>query len=460
MDELDLVAIGGGSGGYTAAIRASQLGLTAAIIERDKVGGTCLHKGCIPAKVLLETAETLSLVRRSGTFGVRSEGVSLDYATVAARKRQVVDTLHKGLCSLIQKHKIEVIQGQARLLTPTQVAVGDRVLGAKQIVLATGSRPKELPGLATDGEHILSSDHLLERDDPPASIAVVGAGAVGVEFASFYVDIGCEVTLIEMMPNLLPLEDADLGKALGKALAARGARVLTSARLLPEGTRAYDNVVELTVQHDDEETTVAAQVVLTAVGREAVTDDLGLENTRVQVQNGFVLVDGSYRTHEPTVYAVGDAIGGLLLAHVAAAEGFLAAEAIAGQRGQPLDYSRVPRVAYSRPQVAAVGLSERQARDAGHKVKSRRFSFRYNAIALIQDETEGFAKVVYDVDSGDLLGAHIIGHRASELISEASLARFLGASARGVGANIHPHPSLSEVLGEAAQLSAGISIYW
>ncbi len=243
MDELDLVAIGGGSGGYTAAIRASQLGLTAAIIERDKVGGTCLHKGCIPAKVLLETAETLSLVRRSGTFGVRSEGVSLDYATVAARKRQVVDTIHKGLCSLIQKHKIEVIQGQARLLTPTQVAVGDRVLRAKQIVLATGSRPKELPGLATDGEHILSSDHVLERDDPPASIAVVGAGAVGVEFASFYLDIGCEVTLIEMMPNLLPLEDADLGKALGKALAARGARVLTSARLLTERTRADDNVV-------------------------------------------------------------------------------------------------------------------------------------------------------------------------------------------------------------------------
>ncbi|MEE8369585.1 MAG: dihydrolipoyl dehydrogenase [Dehalococcoidia bacterium] len=460
MDEFDLVAIGGGNGGYTAAIRATQLGLKAAIVEREKIGGSCLHKGCIPTKVLLEAAETLTLVRRSGTFGVRAEGVSLDYAAVAARKRQVVETLYNGLRSLIQKHKIEVIQGQARLLSPTEVAVGDRVLRAKQIVLATGSRPKELPGLPTDGLRVLNSDHLLEREDPPRSIIVVGAGAVGVEFASYHLDVGCEVTLVEMMPTLLPQEDADLGKALAKSLVARGATVLTGARLLPDRTRVYDDRVEVTVQQGGEERSVRAQLVLVAVGREAVSDDLGLENTGVRLEKGFVAVDGSYRTAEPTVYAVGDAIGGLLLAHVAAAEGLLAAEAIAGQKGPPLDYSRVPRVAYSRPQVAAVGLSEGQARAAGRNAKTRRFSFRYNAMALIQDEPEGFAKVVYDADSGELLGAHIVGHRASELISEASLARFLGASARAVGINIHPHPSLSEVLGEAAQLSAGISIYW
>jgi len=470
VDDFDLVAIGGGSGGYTAAIRATQLGLTAAIVERDKIGGACLHRGCIPTKVLLETAQTLSLVRNSSTFGVRADNIVLDYATVAARKQRVVDTLHKSLRSVIQKHKIEIIEGQASLPSPSQVSVSarggpasggnGRTLNAKHIVLATGSRPKELPGLPTDGARVLTSDHLLEMSEPPRSIVIVGAGAVGTEFASFYVDIGCQVTLVEMMPTILPLEDADLGKALARALAARGANILTAARVLPEGTRMYDNVVELKVQHDGREKTVKGDAVLVAVGREAVTDGLGLEKTGVKLDRGFIAVDGAYRTGEPTIYAVGDAIGGLLLAHVAAAEGFLAAEAITGKEVQRLDYGRAPRVTYSRPQVAAVGLSEQEARGAGHNVKTQRFSFRYNAMALIQDEPEGFAKVVYDADSGDLLGAHIIGHHASELISEASLARFLEASAWEIGTNIHPHPSLSEVLGEAAQLSAGISIYW
>ncbi|MBI2914139.1 MAG: dihydrolipoyl dehydrogenase [Chloroflexi bacterium] len=460
MDDFDLVVIGGGSGGYTAAIRATQLGLTAAIVERDKVGGTCLHKGCIPTKVLLETAETLSLVRKSNTFGVRADNIALDYAAVAARKRHVVDTLHKSLRSVIQKHKIEIIEGQASLLSPTQVSANGRTLNARHVVLATGSRPKELPGLPTDGVRVLNSDYLLELPEPPQSIVIVGAGAVGAEFASFYLDIGSQVSLVEMMPTILPLEDADVGKALAKALAARGANIMTSARVLPEGTRTYDNMVELTVQQEGQEKTIQGHAVLVAVGREAVTDGLGLENTGVKLDRGFIAVDERYRTEEPTVYAVGDAIGGLLLAHVAAAEGFLAAESIAGKEVQPLDYGRAPRVTYSRPQVAAVGLTEQEARKAGRNIKSQRFSFRYNAMALIQDEPEGFAKLVYDAGSGDLLGAHIIGHHASELISEASLARFLEASAWEVGSNIHPHPTLSEVLGEAAQLSAGISIYW
>jgi len=253
---------------------------------------------------------------------------------------------------------------------------------------------------------------------------------------------------------------ADLGKALAKALAARGVNVMTSARVLPEGTRTYDSVVELTVQREEKEQTLKGEVALVAVGREAVTQDLGLDTTRVQIERGWLRVDERYRTDEPNIYAVGDAIGGLLLAHVAAAEGFIAAEAIAGKQPEPLDYNRVPRVTYSHPQVAAVGLTEEQARQEGRNVKTQRFSFRYNAMALIQDETDGFAKIVYDADSGNLLGTHIIGHHASELISEAALARFVEASAWEVGSNIHPHPTLSEALGEAAQLSAGISIYW
>jgi dihydrolipoamide dehydrogenase len=460
VDEIDLVVIGGGTGGYTAAIRAKQLGLSAAIIERDKVGGTCLHRGCIPAKAWLETAETLARVRRAATFGVHAENISLDYPAAVQRQKQVVETLYTSLRSVIQKHKIEIIEGSGRLLSPAQVAVGDRVITARNIIIATGSRPKEVPGLETDGQRVLNSDQLLEQQEPPKSIVIVGAGAVGSEFASFFLDIGAEVTLIEMMPAIVPLEDADLGRALAQALSGRGANILTSARVLPEKTRSYDGKVELTVQQEDGEAQVSGEVVLVAVGREAATQDLGLENTAVRLERGWVQVDETYRTAEPTVYAIGDAIGGLLLAHVAAAEGFAAAQAIAGKEAEHVDYDRVPRVTYTHPQVAAVGLTEAQARQTGRNVKTSRFSLKYNAMAVIQDEREGFAKLVYDVDSGDLLGAHIIGHHASELIGEAALARFLQASAWEIASNIHPHPTLSEVLGEAAQISAGISIYW
>ena len=460
MEAFDLVVIGGGTGGYTAAIHATQLGLTAALVERDKVGGVCLHRGCIPTKLLLETAHNLSLIRNSRTFGIAADNVSLDYSLLAARKQQVVGALHKNLRSVIQKHKVEIIEGHARLLSPTEVDVDGRRLNAKSVVLATGSKPKALPGLEPDGVHILTSDHCLEMTEVPNSIVVLGAGSVGLEFASFYLDVGADVTVIELLPRLLPLEDADLGKGIEKLLTARGAAVLTSARVRPETTRTFDNVVELTVEHAGSEKAVRAEKVLVATGRDALTEGLGLENTNARVEKGYVHVDDSYRTDEPSVFAVGDLIGGLQLAHVAAVEGFLAAEAIAGKETERLDYNRVPRVTYTRPHVAAVGLTEEQARERGNNVKTRRFSYRNNAMALIQDETDGFVKLVYDGDSGDVLGVHILGHQAGELIAEAALARFLNVSAWEMGSNIHPHPSLSEVLGEAAQLSAGISIYW
>lgn len=455
-----MVVVGGGTGGYTAAIHATQLGLTAALVEREKVGGVCLHKGCIPTKLLLETAHNLSLIRNSRTFGITAENISLDYGLLASRTEQVVGALHKNLRSVIQKHKVEIIEGHARLLSPTEVDVDGRRLKAKNVILATGSRPKALPGLEPDGLRIVTSDHCLEMTEVPSSVVVIGAGSVGLEFASFYLDVGAEVTVIELLPRLLPLEDADLGRGIEKLLAARGASVLTSARVLPDRTRTYDNVAELTVQQEGQERTVRGHAILVATGREGLTDGLGLENTNVRTENGSVVVDDRYRTGEPTVFAVGDLIGGLQLAHVAAAEGYLAAEAIAGKDTERLDYDRVPRVTYTRPHVAAVGLTEEQAKERGSNVKTRRFSFRSNAMALIRDETEGFVKLVYDPDSGDVLGVHILGHQAGELIAEAALARFLGASAWEMGTNIHPHPSLSEVLGEAAQLSAGISIYW
>ncbi|HVP05786.1 MAG TPA: dihydrolipoyl dehydrogenase [Dehalococcoidia bacterium] len=460
MDDFDLVVIGSGTGGYTAAIRAIQLGMTAALVERSKVGGTCLHRGCIPTKAWLYSAETLRNIKHAPTFGVSAGEPKLDYPTLKQRQAFVVDSLHKGLLGTIGKHKIEIVEGQAKIASPTEVMVGERKLTAKQIVIATGSQPKQIPGLETDGERILNSDHLLALEAPPKSIAIIGAGAVGSEFASFFTDIGTQVTLIEMLPTCVPLEDADAGKVLGKALAERGVNVMTSAKVLADRTKSYDGVVELTVEHGGETKQVKAEKVLVAAGREAVTGDLGIENTKVQVEGGWVKVDGSYRTDEPNIYAVGDAIGGLLLAHVAGAEGHIAAEALAGKDVEALDYQRVPRITYSHPQVASVGMTVEQAKEAGHNPKAQRFSLKTNAMALIQDETEGFAKVVYDQDSGDLLGVHLVGAHVSELVSEAALARFLQASAWELGTSVHPHPSLSEALGDAAQLSAGISIYW
>ena len=460
MDAFDLVIIGGGTGGYTAAIKAAQLGIKTALIEQDKVGGVCLHQGCIPTKILLESAEALALIQNSGAHAIRVDNVRLDYSALLKRQGEVVGTLYKNLRSVIQKHKVEIIQGQGRLLSPELVSVNGDKLEAKRVVLATGSRPRDLPGLAADGDRIITSDQALALPELPESIIIIGGGAVGLEFASFYLDAGAEVTIVEMQPHLAPQEDGDVGQAIAKELAARGAQVMTSTLTRPEQARCHDDRVELTVDQEGQEKTVRGHKVLVAIGRQGNLDDLGLDSTRIQPEGPFLTVDETMQTAEPKVYAVGDVIGGPLLAHAAAAEGVIAAQAIAGRENRPLDYRRVPRVIYSRPQIAAVGLSEEEAKEHGHKVKSQRFSFRYNAMALIKAEPEGFAKVVTDADSGDLLGVHIFGHNAAELISEAALARWLNASTWELATNIHPHPSLSEVLGEAAQLSERISIYW
>jgi len=457
VDAFDLVVLGGGTGGYTAAIRAAQLGLAAAIIEEDKVGGVCLHRGCIPTKVMLESAEALSLVRRSKKLGIEAENIRLDFSLVARRQREVVEGLHKNLQNLIRKHRVEVIAGRGRFLSPTEIAVdgGQRELSARQVVIATGSRSKELPGLPCDGERILTSDHILAQQTLPESIVVIGGGSVGLEFTSAYLDFGCQVALVEMLPNLLPLEDSDLGAGIGRLLAQRGANVLTAARVLSDGVRVYDDVVEVPVEREGEKSALRGQKVLVAVGRRGNVEDLGLEKTGVKTEGGFIRVDERMRTAEPNVYAVGDVAGGLLLAHVAAAEGVLAAEAIAGQDPEPIDYTRMPRVVYTRPHVAAVGLTEAQAKEQGRQVKLGRFPFRYNAMALIRDEPDGFVKVVSDAQSGDLLGVHILGPGADDLIGEGALSRWLDASAWEVAASVRPHPSLSEALGEALQLATG-----
>ncbi len=459
MDAFDVVVLGGGIGGYTAAAKLAQGGLKTALVEQDKVGGVCLHRGCVPTKLFLEGAETLSLVQRSARFGIEVESIHFDFASLARRKDEIVAGLHKNVRNVLRKHRVDTIEGRARLLSPTRIAVDGRTVDTRHVVLATGSRPRALPGLPIDGEHVLHSDHALALSELPRSMIIIGGGAIGLEFSSFYIDMGCEVTLIEMMPHLLPRDDRDLGDGIGRLLAQRGATVMTGAKVLPDRTRFYDDRVEIVAEHDDQEVTVRAEKVLVAIGRQGNVEDIGLENTSVRTDAGFVAVDGRMRTEEPNVYAIGDVVGEPLLAHAAALEAEVAAKAIAGGEPEPIDYARVPRVVYSRPQIAAVGLTEGEASAGGHKVKAARFSLRYNAMAVIKDETAGFVKLVSDAESGDLLGAHILATNAADLIAPASLARWLDVSTWELATSIYPHPSLSEALGEAAQISAGISIY-
>ena len=459
MDAFDVVVLGGGIGGYTAAAKLAQSGLRIALVEQDKVGGVCLHRGCVPTKLFLEAAEALSLIRRSAKFGIEVENIRLDYASLARRKDEIVAGLHKNVRNVLRKHRVDTIEGRARLLSPTRIGVDGRTVETKHVVLATGSRPRALSGLPIDGERVLTSDHALNLPEVPRSVIIIGGGVIGLEFSSLYIDMGCEVTLIELMPHLLPGEDRDLGDGIGRLLAQRGATVMTGAKVLPDRTRFYDDRVEMVVEHVGQEETVQGEKVLVAVGRQGNVEDIGLEDTRVRVEDDFVAVDGRMRTDEPNVYAIGDVVGEPLLAHAAALEAMVAAEAIAGGEPEAIDYARVPRVVYSRPQIAVVGLTEAEASAGGHKVKATRFSLRYNAMAVIKDETAGFVKLVSDADSGDLLGVHILGANAAELIAPAALARWLDVSTWELATSIYPHPSLSEALGEAAQMSAGMSIY-
>ncbi len=451
--QFDVAILGGGTGGYVSAIRGAQLGLSVALIESDKVGGTCLHRGCIPTKALLESAEVLQLARRGAEFGVTTGEPSYDYAVMQTRKQKVVDQLHQGVEGLLRQNKVSVFRGRGKLLNPKQLRVegsDPATISASNLLLATGSVPKSLPALPIDGATVLSSDEILVMAEPPASLIVVGAGAVGVEFASLFHDLGTQVTLVEALPTLVPLEDRDIGLELQRRFTARGIAIHAGARLLTETFRRTEGGVSIDLEVKGQRQTLAAEKLLVAVGRGGVVEDIGLERTKVELERGYVKVDGYMRTGEPGVYAIGDVNGGMLLAHVAAAEGEVAMEVIAGNQVHPLDYNRVPRCTYTRPQIATLGLSEEQAKTQGYDVKTGRFPFAANGRALIYGEPNGFCKVVTDGSTGEILGVHIIGHNATELIAEAALGRFLEATSLEIGLSIHAHPTLSEAVGEAA----------
>lgn len=468
-NSFDLVVIGAGTGGYSAAFRASQMGLRVALIDEHKIGGTCLHRGCIPTKAMLESADLLDRIRRADQFGLKVGDVTADPEAIARRREQVVERLHKGLLSLVRKNKVEYIRGRGTLDGARKIRVarfddadqpaGDIVLDSADTILATGSRTKSLPGLVPDGDRILTSDHVLRSSSVPASIAVVGAGAVGMEFASYYRDMGAEVTVLEYLPAVVPLEDADISKEMERAFTKRGIRIITSARFDPGAVVADSSGVRLMVGKEGQEPAeLRVERMLVATGRAANTEGVGLETTRARVERGIVQVDERMRTAEPHLYAIGDIIGGLWLAHVAAHEGIAAVHAIVGAEPEPVDYLKMPRATYSRPQIASIGRSQAECERDGLPIKVGKFPFQASGKAIINGETEGFVKVIAHAETDEVLGVHMIGGHVTELIAEASAAMLFEATATDIGAAVHPHPTLSEALGEAALGVDGRSI--
>ena len=462
---FDVTIIGSGPGGYVAAIRAAQLGLKTALVEKSPaLGGTCLHVGCIPTKALLYSAEVLALARDAARFGVKTGDVSLDLAAVHKHKADVVRRDAKGIDFLMKKNGITVYQGHGRLKGPGAVEVAPRdgarrLLPSKNVVLATGSVPKMLPGLKVDGTRVVTSTEALALEFVPRTLLILGAGAVGVEFASIYARFGSAVTLVEMLPRVLPVEDEESSAELHKAFKKRGIDVRVGTKV--ENVKVADKGTEVQVQSDKgAKETLKADVLLVAVGRRAVTDDLGLEGTRVEIERGFVKADARMRTGEPSVYAIGDLLPTPALAHVASHEGIVAVEAIAGRSPAPIDYDQVPNCTYSEPEVASIGLTEQAARQRGHKVRVGRFPFPVLGKGRIMATQEGFVKLVGAERYDELLGIHIVGPRATELIAEGGMALRLESTVEDLFQAIHAHPTLSEAMGEAALslLSRGIHL--
>jgi dihydrolipoamide dehydrogenase len=442
-------------GGYPAAIRASQLGLKVALVEANKLGGTCLHVGCIPTKVLLESSELYHRVSARGQeFGVNADKVRFDYAQIAARRDSIVSQLHKGVQYLMKKNKIEVVEGRGRVRDGSTIEVGAKLLKAKHLIVASGSDVKSLPGLEFDGQFIISSDNATLASTVPESICIIGAGAVGVEFATLYSQLGVKVTLLEALDRLVPLEDEEISKEMLTAFKKAGIDCRPGVKV--KGAKKARDGVSV----DTDQGEVWARQLLVAVGRAPRSKEIGLEQVGVTTHpNGFIKVDEWMRTSAESVHAIGDVVGGYLLAHAAAHEGMTAVEDIAGQRVAPMDQELVTRCTYSHPQIASVGLTEKQAKEKGHEVRVGRFPFTALGRAIIHGETGGFVKIVADGKTGQMLGTHIVGPNATELIAEPALTQLFQGDAWELGRNIHPHPTLSEAVMEAALAVDGHAIH-
>jgi dihydrolipoamide dehydrogenase len=492
-DKFDLVIIGSGNGGYIPAIRASQLGMSVALVEKEEnLGGTCLNWGCIPTKALLHTAELLNAFNHSEDFGISADSVELDYEELAEYRDRVIGTLQKGVQGLMRKNKVQVFTGVGSFVEPKKIKVESedgetQELEADRVLIATGSAVRTLPGLEIDHEKVISSDDIVTAKDYAKSVIVLGSGAVGTEFASMYNDYGTEVTIVEVLDRLLPAEDPEISTELNKRFEDRGIRVMTSTMADAESLEKTDDGVKIKVsaagqgeqeekQGDKESTyggesdpvgdtdsdgeTLEAEQILVAIGRKTVIENLNLDATKVEVNDrGEIEVDEFYRTAEDGVYAAGDVIGGYWLAHAAGHEGIVAVEHMAGEDPMPLDQNLIPRVTFCRPEVASFGLTREQAEEEGYEVKEAKFPFRAIGKALIEGEPNGFVKVVADAETDLLLGMHAIGPKVTDLIAEGVFAKLVEGTPEEIGMSVHAHPSLSEIMGEAAMAVEGHAIH-
>jgi dihydrolipoamide dehydrogenase len=464
MSEYDIIVIGAGPGGYVCAIRAAQLGLKTAIVEKQWLGGVCLNVGCIPSKSLLKNAEVAHTLRKRGKeFGFSFDNLKLDYGVAVKRSRQVSNRLTKGVGFLMKKNKIDVHMGQAKLTAPDSVSVTDEEgkttqIEAKNIVIATGARATVPPGWEIDGNQVVTYLEAILQDKLPKSVIVIGSGAVGVEFATVWSSYGVNVTIVEMLPRLVPLEDEEVSAELAKAMKKRGIKALTSHRV--ESIEAKKDTVEVKVSSEKGEDTLEAEQALVAIGFSPNSRDLGLEDLGVEIsENGSIKIDERMGTNISGVWAIGDVTGKLMLAHVGSAQGIVCAENIAGVETITLDYEMMPRATYCQPQIASFGLTEAQARERGYDVNIGRFPFQANGKALGLGESVGWVKIITDSKYGEILGAHLIGPEVTELLPELTISQMMELTPAEIARNVHAHPTLSEVLMEAAHMAEGHAIH-
>ena len=458
----DVVVIGAGPGGYVAAIRAAQLGLGVALVEREQVGGVCLNWGCIPTKALLRNAEVITLLGRGKEFGFTLTSFEADFGAAVDRSRKVAARLVKGVGALLRKNDVTLVEGRATLKAPGQIEValgegGTEVLEAGNVIVATGARAGSIPGTTPDGDRVLTYREAIVLRERPASAVIIGAGPIGMEFAHVWSSYGTQVTVVEMLPAVLPLEDEEVSTQVERAFQRRKVKVLTSTRV--EGVETTDSSVRVRVSGEQGEEVLEAERALVAVGVRSNSEDLGLEQLGVELERGNIQVDERMQTSAPGIYAIGDVTGKLPLAHVASAQGIVAAESIAGAETVVLDYESLPRCTYCQPQVASFGLTESQAVQRGHEVAVGRFPFLANGKALGLGEHDGFVKIVADAESGQLLGGHLVGPDVTELLPELILARTWELTPREIARSVHAHPTLSEALVEAAHAVFGEAIH-
>ena len=459
---FDLIVIGSGPGGYVAAIRASQLGLKTAIVERSELGGICLNWGCIPTKALLKSANVFEYINHAADYGITVKGAEVDFKGVVKRSRDVADGMSKGIQFLMKKNKIEVIAGTAKIkagkIVEVTAADGKKSeLSAKSIIISTGARSRQLPNLPQDGKKIIGYRDALVLPKAPKSMVIVGSGAIGVEFAYFYKAMGTDVTVVEFLPNIVPIEDIDVSQALEKSFKKQGITVMTNAAVEKVDTSGKD--CKVTIKTKDGEKVLDAEIVLSAVGIEANIQNIGLEEVGIVTDKGRILVDEYYQTNMPGYYAIGDVIPTPALAHVASAEGIICVEKIAGHHPEPLDYSNIPGCTYCSPEIASVGMTEKKAREAGHEVKIGKFPFSASGKASAAGAKDGFIKVIYDAKYGELLGAHMIGLNVTEMIAEIVVAKKLETTGHEILKAVHPHPTMSEAIMEATAVAYGEVIH-